>query len=307
MLNKSKVKYVPCKQEYWVSCKFGFNSVKKTGFGYDWDTKPMEELPKDLQDFRYNAKYTIKEFHQHVGEHYNDYAKAGKVEQAFDNLKTRIDVYNEVVRNNSTDLYKSVERADSFLAWTIREQRENLQKQIMELRSACIGIGVKHKLIAALLDQPENNLRLRTKVLLKAKDLELALPTVEVPTLEPWQVADLQGYVKYDPDSAEAPTKYTEEELARAPKKERAIRWTQDVTNALKPLQEDILILMTLYITQVDDGGDAFLRRDEFGDVIERDNDPAPTTYEEYKAWELKIESERVVKFYGTDVDYYKR
>lgn len=307
MLNKNKGKYVPCTQEYWVSCKFGFNSAKKTGFGFAWDTKPMEELPQELQDFRYNAKYTIKAFHKHVGEHYNDYARAGKVEQAFDNLKARIDVYNESVRKDSTDLYKSVERADALLTRIIQEQRENLQKQIMELRGACMGVGVKHKLIAALLEHPEDNVRLRTKVLLKASDLELALPTVEVPTLEPWQVAELPGYVKYDPDSAEAPTKYTEEELARAPKKERAIRWTQDVTNALKPLQEEMLILMTLYITQVDNGGYEFLRRDEFGDVIERDNDPAPTTYEEYKAWELKIESERVVKFCGADVNYYKK
>lgn len=298
---EQKKEYLPRTQDYWISCTFGVNTIKKTGYGYTWEAKPMDELPEDLQNFRYNEKFTVREFHQYVGEHFNAYVAAGKVRVAFENLKARIDVYNEGVREDATDIHKAVDRAEALLDWIIREQRKELQRQIRELRVACIKIGVKAKLIESLLERAEENTRLRNKVLLKARDLELELPTIDAPTLEAWMVPQLEGYTRYDVYSTETPTKYTDEDRAAAPKNSRVIRWTQDITKALIPQREDLLILMTLYITQVDDGADRFLRRDEFGDVIERDMDPAPITDEEIRAWKQKREEERVVKFCNPD------
>lgn len=303
-----KKEYLPRTQENWMSCKFGVNTIKKTGYGYTWDVKPMEELPEALQNFRYNEKFTIREFHQYVGEHYNTYADAGKVRIAFEKLKARIDVYNTEVRESAVDLQESVKRSDSLLNWIIQEQQKTLGKQNLELRAACIKAGVKPKVIEALLDWPEKYAALRAKTLLKAVDFELELPPVEAPALEQWRVPELQGYTKYNPDDLMAPAKYTDEEREAAAKTDRVIRWTQDITEILKPMREDILILMTLYLAQVDAGGVSFLRRDEFGDVIERDMDAAPTTEEEFLLWKQKREAERVVKFCGSEINnYYKK
>lgn len=308
MLNQKKVEYLPRTQENWMSCKFGVNTIKKTGYGYTWEAKPMEELPEALQNFRYNEKFTIKEFHQYVGEHYNAYVAAGKVRVAFNNLKARIDVYNAEVRESAVDLQESVKRSDELLEWIIQEQQDILKTQILGLRADCIKAGVKPKVIEALLDKPEQYTTLRTKVLLKATDFELELPPVEAPALEQWRVPELPGYTRYNPDDPVAPAKYTDEEREAAAKTNRVIRWTQDITEALKPMREDILILMTLYLAQVDDGGISFLRRDEFGDTIERDADPAPTTEEEFLLWKQKREAERVVKLCGSELgNYYKK
>ena len=308
MSNQKKVEYLPRTQESWMSCKFGVNTVNKTGYGYTWEAKTMEELPKALQNFSYNEKFTIKEFHQYVGERYDAYAAAGKVRIAFEKLKARIDVYNESVRDSAVDSQAVVRRADVLLNRIIREQQETLKNQILELRVDCIKVGVKPKVIEALLDKPKQHAALRAKALLKAEDFQLELPPVEVPTLELWRVPDLPGYVKYNPDDPMAPAKYTDEELESAAKKYRVIRWTQDITEALKPLREDILILMTLYLAQVDNGGISFLRKDEFGDTVERDVDSAPTTEEEFLLWKQKREAERVVKFCGSELNnYYKK
>lgn len=308
MSNQKKVEYLPRTQESWMSCNFGVNTVKKTGYGYTWEAKPMEELPEALQNFRYNEKFTIKEFHQYVGERYNAYADAGKVRIAFERLKARIDVYNAEVRESATDLQDSVKRSDSLLNWIIQEQQKTLGKQNLELRADCIKVGVKPKVIEALLDRPEQYAALRARTLLKAVDFELELPPVEAPALEQWRVPELSGYTRYNPDDPMAPAKYTDEEREAAAKTDRVIRWTQDITEALKPMREDILILMTLYLAQVDNGGISFLRRDEFGDIIERDVDPAPTTEEEFLLWKQKREAERVVKFCGSEINnYYKK
>ena len=277
--------YLPCAQEYWMSCTFGVNTIKKTGYGYDWKAMPMDELPEDLQCFPYNDRFTIKEFHQYVGKHWDAYAKAGKVRIAFEHLQARIDVYNEGVREDATDIYKAVERAEALLGWIIKEQRKDLQKQIQELRAACIKLGIKPKLIECLLDHPESYARLRHKVLLEAEDLELELPAIDVPTLETWMVPQLAGYTPYDVYSDVLPAVYTEEERKAAPRNNRVIRWTQDVTEALAPQREDLLILMTLYITQADDGAELFHKCDKFGDKIERDMRPAPITDEEIREW----------------------
>lgn len=297
MLNEKK-EYLPRTQEYWMSCTFGVNIIKKTGYGYTWEARPVDEMPDDLQNFRYNEKFTIKEFHQYVGTHYNEYAAAGKVRVAFQNLKARIDVYNEGIREDATDIHKAVGRADTLLNQIIYGQRKNLQKQIQGLRADCIKLGIKPKLLEALLDRAADNLRLRDKVLLQAKDLELELPAVDVTTLETWMVPQLQGYSRYDVYSDELPAVYTEEERKVASRNARAIRWTQDITEALRSQREDLLILMTLYITQLDEGYESFLRKDMFGDVIERDMDPAPTTAEEFLQWKQKREEEDYKRLY---------
>lgn len=294
---KQKKEYLPRTQEYWMSCTFGVNSIKKTGYGYTWETKPMDELPEDLQNFPYNEKYTIKEFHQYVGEHFNAYAEAGKVRVAFDRLKARIDLYNECVRENAVDIHKAVERADTLLNQIIYGQRKNLQKQIQDLRTVCIKLGIKPKLLEALLDRSADNLRLRDKVLLQAKDLELELPAIDVTTLETWMVPQLQGYSRYDVYSDELPAVYTEEERKVAPRNTRAIRWVQDITKALTPQREDLLVLMTLYITQADGNTELFYRHDKFGDKIERDMRPAPITEDEIREWKAFYEEEENKKW----------
>lgn len=307
MSNQKKVEYLPRTQESWMSCKFGVNTVNKTGYGYTWEAKPMEELPKALQNFRYNEKFTIKEFHQYVGERYDAYAAAGKVRPAFEKLKARIDVYNESVRDSAVDSQAVVRRADDLLNRIIRAQQATLKDQRSELRADCIKVGVKPKLIEALLDRPKQYAALRATVLLKATDLELELPPVEVPTLELWRVPDLPGYVKYNPDDPMAPAKYTDEELESAAKKYRVIHWTQDITEALRPLREDILILMALYLAQVDNGGVDFLRMDAFGDIVERDVDPAPTTEEELVAQHHRSEEKDYIKWCKPDPSLYYR
>lgn len=303
MSNQKKVEYLPRTQEYWMSCKFGFNTVKKTGYGYTWEVKPMEELPEALQNFRYNEKFTIKEFHQYVGKNFEAYANAGKLRVAFENLKARIDVYNESVREDATDIDKSVERAEALLGRIIKGQRKQLQKQIQELRAACLKIGVKPKLIEGLLDHPENYASLRHTVLLKAEDLELELPAIDVTTLETWMVPQLAGYTPYDVYSDEMPATYTDEERKVAPRNKRVIRWTQDITKALAPQREDMLILMTLYITQADDGAEIFHKCDKFGDKIERDMRPAPITDEEIREWKAYYEEEENKKL-NTPVEW---
>ena len=111
MSNQKKVEYLPRTQESWMSCKFGVNTVNKTGYGYTWEAKTMEELPKALQNFSYNEKFTIKEFHQYVGERYDAYAAAGKVRPAFEKLKARIkelENYLQKIKNEITEKQNNI-------------------------------------------------------------------------------------------------------------------------------------------------------------------------------------------------------
>lgn len=245
-----------------------------------------------------NGFVSLPEYLQSIYEQYDELCRSNKLVTAWVTLQSYIQGVSDCIKEVQTSNTSLTDQTDSALARIFYQVQAERQQYI----DALVSLGATRKQIFDVLNDPTE----RTRHLALAPFYDVERPQPRTIKYEERNFIAKVG--DYNPYTASSGTetdcllcihddrpKYTIEDYRQAPSQVEVI--TKRYQKFRLTLDEDICILQTLYFYNLAKTDDTFRAKDKFSKPLKYDMDSAPTTREEYIAWEHKHFGEHVYSY----------